>query len=171
MLDELDDFVNASAEHLKYRFSVVLEPDKLVAADSALQPLAWQSIPYGRDEIDKVPNDKRGIYAFAINHPSRVLPPHGYVLYIGIAGRDSDRSLRQRYREYLSESKVCKRERIARMIGCWRSILRFFFAPVEESVTSEDLKTLERTLNTALLPPFSINDTDAETRQRMRAFP
>ena len=170
MPDELEDFVNASAEQLKYQFAVTLEPDKLMAVDSTLQPLAWRSIPYGHDQIHEVPNDKRGIYAFAISHPSDVLPPHGYILYIGIAGRDSDRSLQERYRDYLNRGKVRKRERIARMIVCWRSILRFLFAPVEESVTSEDLKNMERRLNTALMPPLSINDVDAETRQMRRAF-
>ena len=170
MCDELDDFVNAAAEPLKYRFMVVLEPDKLVAADSALQPLAWQSIPYGHDEIHRVPDDKRGVYAFAISHPTSVLPPHCYVLYIGIAGRDSGRSLRERYRDYLNRRKVRKRERIARMIVCWSSVLRFFFAPVDETVTSDELKNIERQLNTALMPPLSINDVDAETRQMRRAF-
>ena len=54
--DGLEDFVNASAEQLKYQFTVVLEPHKLIAVDSALQPLAWQSIPYGHDQIHKVPS-------------------------------------------------------------------------------------------------------------------
>jgi len=168
--DELMDFVNASADLRKYRIAVTLVPDRLLAADSDLQPLAWQSIPYGRGEIHKVPDDKRGIYAFAVSYPSDVLPPHGYILYIGIAGRDSNRSLRARYKDYLNWKTVLKRARIARMIGCWRPILRFLFAPVEETVTSADLKNIERRLNTALMPPFSINDMDAETRRMMKAF-
>ena len=170
MPDELEDFVNASAEPLKYRFTVLLEPDKVVAADSALQPLAWHSIPYGHDEIHKVPDNKRGIYAFAISYPSHALPLHSYILYIGIAGHDSRRSLRARYRDYLNRRSLLKRERIARMVVCWGPILRFLFAPVEETVTSDDLKSIERRLNTAFMPPLSIKDLDAETRQRMRAF-
>ena len=47
-----------------------------MAPDSELQPLAWESIPYGYDEIHRVPDDKRGIYAVAINYPSDVLPPN-----------------------------------------------------------------------------------------------
>ena len=171
MPDRLDDFVNASAEQLKYRFTLVLQPDRLTAADSALQRLAWDSIPYGPDEIHRIPDDKRGIYAFAISYPSDALPPHSYILYIGIAGRDSRRSLRARYRDYLNRRSLLKRERIARMVVCWGSILRFFFAPVEEAVSSEDLKNIERELNSAFMPPFSISDLDAETRQMKRAFP
>jgi hypothetical protein len=172
MCDELMDFVNASSQQQRYRLDkVFLDPEKLTATEFVLQPLAWQSIRYGHDEICKVPDDRRGIYAFAISHPSDVLPPYCYVLYIGIAGRDSNRSLRERYGDYLNRKKILKRERIASMIGRWESILRFFFAPVEQTVTSEDLKTLERQLNTALMPPFSINDADAETKKMLRAFP
>ena len=171
MLDELNDFVNRTSEPLKYRLTLVLDPNRLPAADLALGPLTWQSIPYGSDEIHRVPDDKRGVYAFAISYTSSVLPPHGYVLYIGIAGKDSCRSLRQRYRDYLTYSKVIERESIARMIGCWSSILKFFFAPVEATVSSADLLEIERQLNTALLPPLSIKDVDAEIRQTRRAFP
>ena len=170
MLDELEDFANVSAEPLKYRITVTLEPHRLIAADSDLQPLAWQSIAYGSDEIRKVPDDKRGIYAFAVSYPTDVLPPHGYILYIGMAGRNSNRSLRARYRDYLNPKAVLKRERIARMIECWRSILRFWFAPVESTMTVAALQNIERRLNTAFMPPFSVNDMDAETRRMMRAF-
>ena len=170
MTDPLDDFVNASAEQLKYRFTVTLDPDRLTAADSELKPLAWDSIPYGPNEIHRIPDNKRGVYAFAISYPSDVLPLHSYILYIGIAGRDSQRSLRARYRDYLNRRSLLKRERFARMVVCWGPILRFFFAPVEETVTSDDLKSLERRLNTAFMPPFSINDLDARARQMQRAF-
>lgn len=170
MWDEVADFVNSSVDLPKYRIAVTLEPDRLIAAHADLQPLAWQSIAYGPDEIRKVPDDKRGIYAFAVSYPSDVLPPHGYILYIGIAGRNSNRSLRARYRDYLSPKAVLKRERIARMIECWRSILRFWFAPVESTMTSAALQSIERRLNTAFMPPFSVNDMDAETRRMMRAF-
>lgn len=170
MTDPLEDFVNASAEQLRYQFPVTLHTGRLTAADFELEPLAWDSIPYGAGEIHRVPNDKRGVYAFAINCPSGVLPPHSYILYIGIAGRNSRRSLRARYRDYLNRRSLLKRERVARMVVCWGPILRFFFAPVEETVTSDDLKNIEQKLNTALMPPLSIGDLDAETKQMKRAF-
>lgn len=56
------------------------------------------------------------------------------------------------------------------MIGYWGPILRFWFAPVEPTMTSAALQNIERRLNTALMPPFSVNDMDAETRRMMRAF-
>lgn len=167
----LHDFVNASIEQVrKYQLTVTLNPDRLMAVDAELERLVWDSIPYGPAEVDRIPDDKRGIYAFAISYPSDVLPFHSYILYIGIAGHDSQRSLRARYRDYLNERSLLKRVKVGVMVGLWGPILRFCFAPVEETVTSEDLKNIERKLNTAIMPPFSINDLDAETRRMRRAF-
>ena len=170
-LDSLIDFANdATKEIAKYTVSVTLSPEKMMAPGHALPTLAWDSISYGDAELDKVPDDKRGVYAFAICRQSAVLPPHGYILYIGIAGRKSQRPLRERYKDYLNQRKVIKRDRIARMIGTWHEVLRFFFAPVDDDVSSEDLKTLEQQLNTALMPPFSEGDLEATTKRRRRAF-
>jgi len=170
-LDAIVDFANKAHEAVgRYNFQVTLTPENIMVDEYALDQLAWGSIKYGEEEIDKVPHDKRGVYAFAVHHPSNVLPPHGYVLYIGIAGRDSRRSLQERYRDYLNHKKVVKRPRIARMIGDWHKVLKFFFAPVGDNVSPEDLKTLERQLNTALMPPFSEGDLEAGTKAKRRAF-
>ena len=158
-LDILVDFANqATAEIANFKVSVTLSPEQLMANEYAIPALVWDSISYGEAELDKVPGDRRGVYVFAVCQNNNVLPPHAYVLYIGIAGRDSERSLRERYRDYLNQRKVIKRAGIARMIGTWHQVLRFFFAPVDDAVSSETLQTLEKQLNTALMPPFSEGD-------------
>ncbi len=170
-MNTLIDFADeAAAEIGKFRITVTLSSDKMMATQYIIPDLAWNSISYGTEEIDKVPDNRRGVYAFAICENNDVLPPHGYVLYIGITGRDSERSLRDRYKDYLNEKKVRKRVQITRMIGTWHQVLRFFFAPVGDEISSDDLKTLEKQLNTALMPPFSNNDLEAETRHKRRAF-
>ena len=170
-LDSLIDFANeGTAEIAKFSIPVTLSPNKMMAGEPIVAALEWDSVRFGDEELDKVPDDRRGIYAFAVCLNSEVLPPHGYILYIGIAGRDSQRPLRDRYRDYLNERKVIKRARIARMIGTWHEVLRFFFAPVGEDISSDDLKTLELHLNTAFMPPFSEGDIDAGTKQKRRAF-
>ena len=170
-LDSLTDFANKVANEIgKFTVSVTLSPEKMMSGDYAIPTLSWESICFGDEELDRVPDDKRGIYAFAVCHNDEVLPPHGYILYIGIAGRDSERPLRERYKDYLNVKKVMKRDRIALMIGTWHQVLRFFFAPVGDEVSSEDLKVLEQQLNTALMPPFSVGDLDADTRRKRRAF-
>jgi len=170
-LSEITDFVEqANNEIGKFQVTMTLSPTKLAFDDFRVSSLAWESIKYGKDEIDKIPNDKRGIYAFSIHHPSQVLPPPGHILHIGIAGQNSDRSLKARYKDYLNPRIVIKRERIARMIGTWHEVLRFHFAPIDDSMTSEQLEQLEKDLNTALLPPFSEGDLDADTKKKRRAF-
>lgn len=171
-LDSVVDFANQAQDEIgKFKFDVILSPEKLKRNDYVLDVLNWDSILYDdADELEKVPNDKRGLYAFAICHPSDVLPPHGYILYIGIAGRNSDRPLRVRYKEYLNAKKVIKSPRIARMIGTWHEVLRFYFAPVEDDVSTEDLQKIEKQLNTALMPSFSKGDLEADAKKKRSAF-
>ena len=171
MFEELSDIVSPGAEQLKYRFPVVIDTERLATIEPALPPLSWQSISYGEKEIKRVPDDRRGIYAFAIQDRSSGLPPHCYILYIGIGGKNSNRSLRARYRDYLAPSKIRKRAHIARMIWCWGSILRFYYAAVPHTTPSSTLQEIELQLNSALMPPFSINDIDAEVKKSRRAFP
>ena len=171
-LTPIEDFVHDAYDQVgKYKIELILAPDLLMTREYEVDFLKWDSVLFGNeDELDKVPDDKRGIYAFAICKSSKVLPPHGYILYIGIAGKDSNRSLRARYKDYLNTRYVLKREKISKMIGNWHKVLSFFFAPVEENITSDVLKKIEQQLNTALLPPFSINDLDADIKRKKRAF-
>ncbi len=171
-LNETIDFADRVHNEIgRYRVEFTLSPQRLTTTDYIVSSLTWYSINYGSEEIDHVPNDKRGIYAFAIFHPSDVLPIHGYILYIGIAGKNSNRSLRERYRDYLTDSKIRSRAQIRRMIGDWHQVLKFLYAPVEDDVSSDELIRIETQFNTALMPPFSINDLDAELREQRRAFP
>ena len=56
------------------------------------------------------------------------------------------------------------------MVGTWRAVLRFYFAPVDEDVTSAQLEELERQLNGKLLPPMSEGDLEAGIKKQRRAF-
>lgn len=168
---EIDNFASGAANAVaRYKIEFILSTEQLSKDDYCVPDLTWNSIPYGDQEIDKVPNDKRGIYAFAVCKESNVLPSHCYVLYIGIAGRRSNRSLRARYRDYLNAKKILKRDRIAQMIGTWRPVLRFFFASVDEAMTGTELETLEKQLNAALLPPKAEGDLEAVIKRQRRAF-
>lgn len=167
-----DDFANRANEDVgRYRIQFILNPEKLMQENSVVKKLNWESIAYGDENgLNKIPN-KRGIYAFTIFWPSDVLPPHGYVLYIGIAGRNSSRSLRDRYKDYLNPNKIKKEmPRLAYAFGNWREVTRFFFAPVGSNITSEKLQLLEEQLNTALLPPYAMGDVEAKTKLMRRAF-
>lgn len=170
-LKKVFDFADEAYSQVgKYRETFTLSPEQLNKADFTLNALAWRSIPYGKEKIDEVPDDRRGIYAFSVRPSCDLCPPCGYVLYIGIAGRRSDRSLRARYKDYLQEGQILKRPKIARMIGTWHEVLHFFFSPVENEITSEDLEEMEKELNGALLPPCSDADIEADIKTKRRAF-
>ena len=169
--EELDDFVKEATDEIaKFKISFILSPPKMMADDYNIDVLNWDAINFGSEEQSKIPNNKRGIYAFGVIQESTILPPHGYILYVGIAGHNSERSLRDRYRDYLNVKKVMKRPKIARMISTWREVLKFYFAPVDVDFSSDDLRRLEGQLNTALMTPFSEKDLDANARIKRRAF-
>lgn len=168
---KLERFADAATQEIaKFSLEFCLSPERLKTANFGIDSLNWSHIPYGDERIEEVPNDKRGVYAFVISHDNGILPPHKYVAYIGIAGRKSDRALRERYRDYLYENKVIKRPKIARLIGTWHSVLQFYFAAVEENIETEALEEIERALTSALLPPCSQGDLDADLKQKRSAF-
>lgn len=171
--DLLRDFANeVNREVGDFRLAFILSPDKMRRDDYDLDELIWDSIHFGDPaEIYKIPDDKRGVYVLSICHPSKVLPPHGYVIYGGIAGRRSNRSLRERYKDCLNVKRLQKRPHLAYAIGTWQDVLRFYFAPVDDGVSSEDLEKLEKQINTALMPPYSFGDLEADTKSKKKAFP
>ena len=156
-----------------YTFEITLNTIRISTPLVPRPPaLNWQSIKFNvEEEINRIPDDRRGIYAFVISSDANPMPMHGYIMYIGIAGRDSNRSLRNRYRDYLSTQKVLERPKINTLIANWNSVLRFYFAPVDEDFPNEELKQLETKLNTAWMPPCVDGDIEATTRQMRRAFP
>ena len=175
-LEKLRAIVDPVHEKLgRYRVKFILSPELIMEAESKypICPLNWKHIKYDDDSATtQIPNDKRGIYAFVVMHDNAVLPSHGYVMYIGIAGRKKFRSLQARYKDYLQQSNVRKRRHIARMIVDWYDVLQFFFAPIEigNGVTIKNLKDMEKELNSALLPPFSRRDMYANLRAMRDAF-
>lgn len=160
----------ALAETKAYEIRFILNTDAILALEPSENPLHWNSIRFGKDEIQEVPDDQRGLYAFIVADRRAFLPPHGYIMYIGISGRNSDRSLRARYLDYFKQSEIQHRPRVKRMIVTWHSILRFHFAPVDDNVTSLELEAMEQRLITAFLPPCSKGEIKADTKAALAAF-
>lgn len=155
----------------KYKIEFTLNADRIASLASPPFPLQWNSVQFNDPkQINNIPDDKRGIYAFVVAAGNQPSPPHGYIMYIGIAGVKGKRSLRARYKDYLDAAKILKRPKLMRMVATWHDALRFFFAPVDNDMTVADLKSLEQMLNTAWMPPCVEQDLDATTRTMRRAF-
>ena len=161
----------AVREIAQFNVEAVINPKFMSFSDYPVASLSWSSVRYGSDDLDQVPDNTRGVYAFVISHCSPVLPPHGYVVYVGIAGKNSGRSLRARYRDYLNTKKILKRDRVTKMIGNWADVLHFVYAPVSNQTSADDLIELEQQINGALLPPFSPGDRKARIKAMQRMFP
>ena len=170
-LETLERQVDAAVAEIKgYEIESVLNTNRILALKPSENPLHWNSIRFGKNEINEVPNDQRGLYAFVIADERTFLPTHGYLMYIGISGRRSSRSLRARYGDYFKQSQVVRRPAIKRMIVKWHAILRFHFAPVDDDVSSEELEAMEERLNAAFVPMCSKDDIEADMKEMRAAF-
>lgn len=126
--------------------------------------LRWIPIPFTSNN-KKLVAAKRGVYAFVVKSEFSDLPTHGYVMYMGITGNDSEaRNLRIRYSDYLIHKKLIKPKKrigIHHMLNIWTDCLYFYFAPVPRP---HDLGAIEIALNDCLVPPFVRDDFSAEVR-------
>ena len=163
---------DAAAETVqKYQMRFTLNADRIGSFAGPSFPLNWESIQFDNaSEISHIPDDRRGVYAFVVANDAPPLPTHGYIMYVGIAGVESNRSLRARYKDYLDTNKVLNRPKVMRMVALWHDVLRFFFAPVDSTITSDQLEDLERNINSTWMPPCNQQDVDATTRAMRKAF-
>ena len=122
-------------------------------------PLNWKCVKFERDNANQIPTEK-GIYAFFIEPRIAKFPIHGYLVYLGQAGYQSERNLRKRFGDYLSEKTKPKRPLVHFMLNAWENYLYFYFAEVDS--TQIDLKQLEQKLLDTFMPPFSLEGYSAE---------
>lgn len=156
-----------------YEETFALVPERLNSFEKPLD-LEWQCVKF-REENKSLVSPKKGVYAFVIKGGSDGLPPHGYILYVGIS-RKRKRSiyLRTRYGEYIKEQqriengKEAERSQIGDMLFRWRHAMYFYYCAIDSD--DVDLEDLERKLNDALVPPISTQDFTASVRKAKRAW-
>jgi hypothetical protein len=121
--------------------------------------LTWQKLHFGDVSHPLIPKE-RGIYAFTIELSPSKLPMHGYILYIGITGDDSEANLYKRYAQYLLNLKnEDGRPAVFNMLKNWNGDLFFNFVPLADKKIN--LGKLETDLLNALIPPVNKRDMDA----------
>lgn len=134
---------------------------------STVASLVWKKVEFTPANKATIPKS-RGIYAFVVEHNDLGLPPHGYVMYVGISGDTSKRTLQIRYGDYLQDKIRNKRASIHFMLNKWDECLFFHYAEVKDKRIK--LSKLEQDMSDALFPPFSKKDFSAEIRQVKKAF-
>ncbi|HET9637666.1 MAG TPA: hypothetical protein VFP12_00495 [Allosphingosinicella sp.] len=167
----LVDFESNLKQLKSFQQNVILAPEQWQSF-APLMALEWQAVRFGADTQATVP-ESRGIYAFIVQFQDHsllplALPPHGYVMYCGITGRrGSQRTLRERYGDYLKEQRRPKRFSLWSMLNKWQNDLFFHFSPIADVV---DLDATEIALNDAIIPPYVTNDFSAEVRALVRVL-
>ncbi|MES3150934.1 hypothetical protein [Sphingomonas faeni] len=170
-MTDLIDFESNLRQLKDFQQRVLLVPAQWRAFVPA-EPLAWDRVRFTPENKAGVPA-QRGIYAFVVQFQDDreaplALPTHGYVMYAGITGEKAeDRTLFDRYGDYVRDQRRPKRMSIWSMLNKWKDDMFFHFAPVSPNF---DLGAAETALNDAIIPPYVTNDFSAEVRQLVRVL-
>lgn len=121
--------------------------------------LNWTKIRFETASHSSVPKE-RGIYAFSVELSPGKLPAHGYIMYVGITGQDSDANLYKRYAQYLVDQRDQNgRPAVTYMLNNWDGDLFFSYVPLPNKKV--DLHKMEKALLNAVRPPVNKRDLDA----------
>lgn len=121
--------------------------------------LSWTKIRFESAGHPSIPKE-RGIYAFSVELSPGKLPAHGYIMYVGITGQDSDANLYKRYAQYLVDQRDQNgRPAVTYMLSNWDGDL--FFNYVSLPNKKVDLHKMEKALLNAVRPPVNKRDFDA----------
>ena len=145
----------------------LLSPDRWRTSRVSI-PLTWQYLKFDAANRSSVPKSA-GVYAFVVSHSNSHFPGHGFIMYIGITGSNSNgRTLHLRYGDYLREQVKNKRPKVFYMLDKYANDLQFAFSPIEDPAI--DLQALELDLNDAIIPPVVVKDFSADIRQLVKAM-
>lgn len=163
IFDEDEPGPTLAGQFFEYQIRAIIWPSRWKSVDIERVP-KWTEVKFGNDTAKCVPKTP-GIYAFCIAIDCKMAPRNVVVAYIG----KSEKSLQDRFRNYLSERKWgSRRNHIRRLLKHWGNDLYFIYWSISD--TSCDLKEIELALNDAIVPPFVINDYSATVRREVDMF-
>lgn len=163
MSSALDNRLDLGVERLKHTVEFILRPNAWLAHPD-VYALQWSS-PRRWDPANNsgIPR-KQGVYAFSVIPAASGCPPGEYVLYVGMAERQT---LAARYRDYAREARgdAGSREHIYNMFKRWSDHMWYRYAVTASGQTSQ----AEKALRIALEPPMN-RDFSADLNGAARAF-
>lgn len=123
----------------------------------------WGSVPFEKSYSDAVPDDRHGVYTFAIAPGVAQHPLLYFVTYVGKADR---MTLQARFLSYFYERTSIKRPQIGRFLRRYDRFIMFSFCPIADVST---IYKIENQLISALFPPLCRQFPDKVSAAR-RAF-
>ena len=153
--DKLSDVVDMCLRHKILTLDFELNIDKWNDFNPEIKKIVskeWKMVKYMNDygtklnsDIDSIPDDAGGVYLFLLK--PEILPGvHLYIMYIGRVRRMKNYSLRQRCKEYYSDT----RPKIAMMRELWGAQLYFRYLVLEDN---ELIAEVEKELLRVIIPP------------------
>jgi hypothetical protein len=128
-----------------HKHEVILWPERWTALQLPTN-LTWTTVPFLAQSTSVIA-DVAGVYAFVIQPQTPLTLITSYLMYVG----KTDRSLRQRFREYLRERDQGNiRPKLLRILPLYGEHLFFAFAPVSTGHTPTNI---EAALLGAFIPP------------------
>lgn len=129
--------------------------------------LAWRAVRFQRANVNRVPNNAKGIYTFIVkpgiaNHPSCA-----YLMYVGIAEKQV---LRDRFSQYFVEKdkgETSRRPHVTEMLLKWKDFLWFYYAEISDTAK---IRQVEDELLAAYLPPSNRTFPSTVRRAVARLF-
>jgi hypothetical protein len=156
------DLIDAEDDIRKWFRDFYLDVSAWDAVPSAALALKWRQVPYHPASRSQLPS-KSGLYAFVLTPKPGLIPPHGFLLYIGKTGDGSSRAtLRKRFGQYvLEQNKPDGRPAVRSMLNRWGTHLIFAYATVSDKASIADL---EDALIKATYPPINKSIADITAR-------
>ena len=142
------DFATEVNTLKNYKKSFILSP--IQWNQCSLKKLNWEYVKFNKSNKNIVP-EVRGVYCFVIMHKAESFPPNSYISYIGITGDKSNRTLKNRFNDYLREEKNLKRAHIHYLLTTWSDDLYFYYVSIPD--TNVSLSSIETQLLNAIIPP------------------
>jgi len=148
VLDVIDKVNNLR----QFKRSFILSPEKW--RGFTMDNLEWNQTKFQTNNSEQIPQSK-GIYCFVIKHDNPCFPSHGYITYIGKTGDGNERTLRDRYKDYIREKRRPKRVHIYELLNQWEEDLYFQYWEAGDDI---DLGEVETNLLDCIIPPLNRKD-------------
>lgn len=149
---EYHDLIDIKKDVGIYQVRFLLWKDQWDSYADLSVELNWKCVKFEKDNVDQIPTAK-GIYALFVEPRIAQFPSHGYLMYIGQSGYESNHNLRERFKDYLYERKRVKRVHINYLLNTWEDHIYFYYAEVDPN--EANLLELERKLLDTFIPPYT----------------
>jgi hypothetical protein len=134
--------------------------------------LNWE-LPFkysDRPNLDTIISEEHiGIYVMYVQPQNTILGMPKYVMNVGIAGEDgSERSLKDRLKDYYQLSSIKKRTNIHRFLSIYYENVYIVYSYFKGDHT--ELERIEKKLHEFFYPIFNIRDFEPETKNARKAW-